>query len=56
MKSLNRWENTLARRAVILVIFPFALIIFMVGGAWFGLENAVKDLWGVVLTGWKGSR
>ena len=56
VKSLNRWENTFARRAVLSIVFLPAMSIVMVGGAYFGLEEAVKELWGGVCAAWKGPR
>ena len=54
MKSLNRWENTFARRIVLSIVFLPAMVIVMTGGAYFGLENAVKELWGGVKAAWSG--
>ncbi len=54
MKSLNRWENTWWRRTVLSIVFLPAMVIVMTGGAYFGLEEAVKDLWGGSKSAWKG--
>lgn len=56
MKPLNRWTNTTAARAVLLMVFPIALIVSIVAGAWFGMKDAVKDLWGAARNVWKNDQ
>ena len=54
MKPLNRWNNALARRSVLVIGFPGILLVIIIAGAWLGVTEIISNLRGAVREVWSG--